>query len=49
VVLAVWLLLLLFANWWLARHAQGPFEQFWRFCTYGRQDRSALQAPQTQS
>ena len=37
VVLAVWLVLLAFAQYWLARHQQGPLEQFWRYCTYGRQ------------
>lgn len=39
VVLAVWLVLLGFANWWLARYPQGPLEQFWRFCTYGSRSR----------
>jgi uncharacterized protein len=27
---------MLASRWWLARHAQGPAEAFWRRCTYGR-------------
>ena len=37
VVIVVWLILLSFAQYWLTRHQQGPLEQFWRYCTYGRQ------------
>lgn len=36
IVLAIWLVLIFFAHWWLASHKQGPLEAFWRFLTYGR-------------
>ena len=36
IVLAIWVLLLLFAHVWLARFRQGPLEALWRYCTYGK-------------
>jgi len=33
-VIAIWLALTAFSNWWLARHAQGPAERLWRRLTY---------------
>ena len=35
VVLGVWIVLLLFAPWWLARYRMGPLEWLWRTLTYG--------------
>ncbi len=36
-VLAVWFILIGFAQVWLSRNAQGPLEKLWRWATYGRQ------------
>lgn len=35
-VVVLYTLQLLFSQWWLARHAQGPMEALWRRWTYGR-------------
>jgi len=35
VVIGVWVVLLLFAPWWLARYRMGPLEWLWRSLTYG--------------
>ncbi|MEM9304517.1 MAG: DUF418 domain-containing protein, partial [Pseudomonadota bacterium] len=36
VVLCVWMLLLVWSPWWLARFRFGPLEWLWRTLTYGR-------------
>lgn len=36
IVLVIWLLLLLFAHFWLQWFQQGPLEALWRLCTYGK-------------
>jgi uncharacterized protein len=36
VVVAVWVLQLMYSGWWLDRFRYGPAEWFWRFLTYGK-------------
>ena len=36
IVLAEWVVLLWFSNWWLGRYQFGPLEWLWRSLTYGR-------------
>lgn len=36
IVLAEWVVLIWFSNWWLGRYRFGPLEWLWRSLTYGR-------------
>ena len=36
IVLAEWIILIWFSNWWLERYRFGPLEWLWRSLTYGR-------------
>ena len=36
-VAAIWVFQILFSQWWLKNHAQGPMEALWRRMTYGKQ------------
>ena len=36
IVLAEWIVLIWFSNWWLGRYRFGPLEWLWRSLTYGR-------------
>ena len=40
--LALFALQVLWSRWWLARHAQGPVEAFWRGLTYPRRRQAGL-------
>jgi uncharacterized protein len=42
IVLAVWAVVIAFANWWLARFRYGPLEWLWRSLTYGRKQPFSL-------
>ena len=42
---ALFALQVLWSRWWLARHAQGPVEAFWRGLTYSRQAQEARGQP----
>lgn len=36
IVAAIWMLQLVWSNWWLSRFEMGPLEWVWRWMTYGR-------------
>ena len=44
IVLAEWIVLILFSNWWLGRYRFGPLEWLWRSLTYGRVQPMAVQS-----
>jgi uncharacterized protein len=44
VVAGVWGLIIVVANWWLARYRFGPLEWLWRSLTYRRRQPMRLEA-----
>ena len=44
IVLAEWVVLIWFSNWWLGRYRFGPLEWLWRSLTYGRVQPMAVQS-----